>query len=129
MPRIAGVDIPEDKPVWVALTYIYGIGETSGREIIKKAGIQEGQRAYELSEDQISELNSIIERDYKIEGELRQEVRRNIARLKKIDCYRGRRHQNDLPVRGQRTRSNARTQKGERKTVPGRDRTVQKPGG
>ncbi len=129
MPRIAGVDIPEDKPVWVALTYIYGIGDTSGREIIEKAGIPEGQRAYDLSEDQISELNSIIERDYKIEGELRQEVRRNITRLKKIDCYRGMRHQNDLPVRGQRTQSNARTQKGERKTVPGRDRTVQKPGG
>lgn len=129
MPRIAGVDIPEDKPVWVALTYIYGIGETSAREIIEKAGISDGQRAYDLSEDDISQLNSIIERDYKIEGELRQEVRRNIQRLKDIDCYRGIRHKNDLPVRGQRTQSNARTQKGERKTVPGRDRTVQKPGG
>jgi len=129
MPRLAGVDIPEDKPVWVSLTYIYGIGETSAREIIEKAGISEGKRGYDLSEDQISQLNSIIERDYKIEGELRQEVRRNIQRLKDIDCYRGIRHKNDLPVRGQRTQSNARTQKGERKTVPGRDRTVQKPGG
>ncbi len=128
MPRIGGVDIPEDKPVWVALQSIYGIGETRGKEIIEKADIPEQQRAYELTENQVSKLNNIIERDYKIEGELRQEVQQNISRLKNIECYRGVRHRKGLPVRGQRTQSNARTRKGKRKTVPGRDRTVEKPG-
>lgn len=128
MPRIAGVDIPEDKPTWVALTYIYGIGETRGKEIIEEAQIPEHLRAYELSEDQISRLNAIIEKNYKIEGELRREVRMNIERLKKIDSYRGERHRRDLPVNGQRTQSNARTRKGKNKPVAGKKGPT-KPGG
>lgn len=118
MPRVAGVDIPEEKPVWVSLTYIYGIGESRSKEIVEKSDIPRGQRAYELTEDQISRLNAIIEENYKIEGELRHEERQNIQRLKKINSYRGERHEKGLPVRGQRTQSNARTRKGDRKTVP-----------
>lgn len=118
MPRIAGVDVPEDKPVWVSLTSIYGIGESRAREIVDNADISKQQRAYELTEDQISRLNGIIEENYRIEGELRHQVEQNIQRLKEIDCYRGERHRKGLPVRGQRTQSNARTRKGDRRTVP-----------
>lgn len=129
MPRVAGVDIPEDKPVWVALTYIYGVGKSRGKKIADEAQIPDHLRAYDLTEDQISRLNAIIEKNFTIEGELRRQVRQNIERLKKIDSYRGERHRQNLPVRGQRTQSNARTQKGEKGEPVAGKQGPRKPGG
>jgi len=120
MPRIAGVDIPNDKRIVVALTYIYGIGPTLSRRILKEAGIDESVRANKLSEDETSRIAAIIDRTCTVEGQLRRQVQQNIARLRDIGCYRGLRHRRGLPVRGQRTRSNARTRKGPRKTVAGK---------
>ncbi len=120
MPRIAGVDIPNDKRVVVALTYIHGIGRSTAEEILKQAGIDESVRARDLTEDEISRIASIVDKNYMIEGELRRLVAQNISRLREISCYRGLRHRRGLPVRGQRTRTNARTRKGPRKTVAGR---------
>jgi small subunit ribosomal protein S13 len=120
MPRIAGIDIPPEKPIWVSLSYIYGIGRTNSRVILKEAGIEAGRRAKELSEEELAKIITIIDRDYLVEGALRRQVQQNIARLRDIGSYRGHRHRRSLPVRGQRTRSNARTRKGPRKTVAGK---------
>jgi len=120
MPRIVGVDIPNDKPVWIAMTYIHGIGKFQARRILKEAGIQENLRANKLTEDEVSKINQLIDRDHVVEGQLRRQVSQHIARLKEIGCYRGLRHRRGLPVRGQHTQSNARTRKGKRKTVAGK---------
>ncbi len=120
MPRVAGVDIPNEKRIDVALTRIYGIGPTSARKILDEARIDPSVRAGKLSEEEISRIASIIDRDYVVEGALRRQIQQNIARLRDIRCYRGLRHIRGLPVRGQRTRTNARTRKGPRKTVAGK---------
>ncbi|HEY8425475.1 MAG TPA: 30S ribosomal protein S13 [Limnochordales bacterium] len=117
MARIAGVDLPRDKRVEVALTYIYGIGRSSARQIVARTGINPDTRVRDLTEDEVTRLREIIEREYKVEGELRREVAANIKRLIDIGCYRGLRHKRGLPVRGQRTRTNARTRKGPKRTV------------
>lgn len=120
MPRIAGVDVPNNKPIGIALTYIYGIGRSTATSILDQAGIDWQVRAGELSEDELSRVASIIDKSHMIEGELRRLVTQNISRLREIGCYRGIRHRVGLPVRGQRTRTNARTRKGPRKTVAGK---------
>ena len=117
MARISGVDIPNSKRVEIALTYIYGIGLKSSRDILAKTGINPDIRAKDLTEDDIAKLRDEIENNYKVEGELRREVNLNIKRLVEINCYRGIRHRKGLPVRGQRTKTNARTRKGPAKTI------------
>ena len=123
MARIAGVDLPRDKRVEVALTYIYGIGRTSSRDILGRTDVNPDTRVKDLAEAEVSRLREIIDRDYRVEGDLRREVTMNINRLQEIGCYRGIRHRRNLPVRGQRTRTNARSKRGARKTVPGRRRS------
>ena len=120
MPRIAGVDIPADKPIWVSIGYIYGIGPHNGRIILKEAGIDPQRRAKELTEDELAKIIGIIDKGFLVEGALRRQVQQNVAWLRDIQSYRGNRHRRSLPVRGQRTRSNARTRKGPRKTVAGK---------
>ena len=120
MPRIAGVDIPADKPIWVSLTYLYGVGPTNSRQILKELNIDPQRRAKDLSEEELAHIIGILDRDILVEGALRRAVQQNIARLRDIGSYRGSRHRRSLPVRGQRTRSNARTRKGPRKTVAGK---------
>lgn len=120
MPRVAGVDIPAQKRTEIALRYIYGIGPARASEICKKAEIDPAVRANKLTEEEVSRLATIIENDYVVEGQLRRQVAQNISRLREIRCYRGLRHMRGLPVRGQRTRTNARTRKGPRKTVAGK---------
>jgi len=128
VPRILGVDIPNEKRVIVALTYIYGIGPASAAEILKATDISPDVRAKDLSEDDLSRLASHIEKNYVIEGQLRRQEAQNVTRLREIHCYRGLRHRLGLPVRGQRTRTNARTRKGPRKTVAGK-KSVKELGG
>jgi small subunit ribosomal protein S13 len=120
MPRISGVDIPADKPIWVSLTYLYGIGRSNSRVILRECGIEFQRRAKDLTEEELAKIIGIIDRDYQVEGALRRAVTQNVARLRDIGSYRGNRHRRSLPVRGQRTRSNARTRKGPRKTVAGK---------
>jgi small subunit ribosomal protein S13 len=120
MPRIAGVDIPANKRIVIALTYVYGIGKTLSQKILKAVGIDENLRAKDLHGDQLSTLGSYIEKNYPIEGALRRQEAQNITLLKSIGSYRGYRHKVGLPVRGQRTRTNARTRKGRKKTVAGK---------
>jgi small subunit ribosomal protein S13 len=120
MPRIVGVDIPNDKTIWISLTYIVGIGKHTSEQILKEAGIEGKTKAGRLSEDELSRITQIIDRNYTVEGQLRRQVSQNIARLRDINCYRGVRHRRGLPVRGQCTQSNARTRKGPRKTVAGK---------
>jgi small subunit ribosomal protein S13 len=120
MPRISGVDIPNDKPVRISLRYIYGIGPSNALVILKEASIDPQKRARELTEDEIGKVVAIIDRSFVVEGALRRQIQQNIARLKDIGCYRGSRHRRSLPTRGQRTKSNARTRKGPRKTVAGK---------
>jgi len=120
MPRISGVDIPADKPIWVSLTYLFGVGRSNSRKILKECGIDPQRRAKELSEDELAKIIGIIDRDVEVEGALRRVITQNIGRLREIGSYRGNRHRRSLPVRGQRTRSNARTRKGPRKTVAGK---------
>ena len=122
MARIEGVDLPRDKRVEVALTYIYGIGLTRAQETIEAAGVDPDTRVHELTDSQITGLREYINSNFKVEGDLRREVQMNIKRLVEIGCYRGIRHKKGLPVRGQRTKTNARTMKGPRKTVAGRGR-------
>ena len=117
MARIAGVNIPTNKRVLIALQYIHGIGSTKAREIIEKAGIPESRRVNELSDSEVLQIRETIDREYMVEGDLRREVSMNIKRLMDLGCYRGVRHKKGLPVRGQRTRTNARTRKGPRKAV------------
>lgn len=117
MARIAGVDIPNQKRIEIALTYIYGIGKTSADQILAKTGINPDTRAKDLTEDDIAKLRDEIEKNYTVEGDLRRDVSLNIKRLVEINCYRGTRHRKGLPVRGQRTKTNARTRKGPAKTI------------
>ena len=120
MPRILGVDIPNDKPTHISLRYIYGIGPSLALRLCEQAQINPQRRAKELTDDDLARLATILDRDYTVEGPLRRQVQQNIARLKDINCYRGLRHRRSLPVRGQRTKTNARTRKGPRKTVAGK---------
>ncbi|MBU6391018.1 MAG: 30S ribosomal protein S13 [Planctomycetota bacterium] len=120
MPRIAGIDIPADKRIVIALTYVYGIGKALSSEILKEVNIDESVRAKDLHEDQLSMLGAYIEKNFSIEGQLRRQEMQNVARMKSIACYRGIRHKLGLPVRGQRTKTNARTRKGRKKTVAGK---------
>ena len=117
MARIAGVDLPKEKRVEVALTYIYGVGRKRARDICQKAGFAHAMRTRDLNDEHIAALRAIIEKDYKVEGDLRREVGLSIKRLMDLSCYRGLRHKKGLPVRGQSTRQNARTRKGPKKTV------------
>ena len=120
MPRLLGVDIPNDRPTVVALTYLYGVGPKTARDLCHNAGIDPAIRARELREDELVRLATLLDKDYTIEGQLRRTISQNIARLRDINCYRGIRHRRGLPVRGQRTRTNARTRKGPKKTVAGK---------
>ena len=120
MPRIQGVDIPPDKPTHISLRYLYGIGPTTALRLCEQAHLDPQRRARDLSDEELARLANILDRDYTIEGPLRRQVQQNIARLRDINCYRGVRHRKGLPVRGQRTRTNARTRKGPRKTVAGK---------
>src|SRR5262245_29611696 len=120
MPRILGVDLPNDKPTHISLRYIYGIGPTSALQLCAKAKVNPLRKAKELTEEEIARLAAFLDREYTVEGPLRRQVQQNIARLRDIQCYRGARHRRGLPVRGQRTRTNARTRKGPRKTVAGK---------
>ena len=120
MPRISGVDIPPNKRIEFSLRYIHGIGPKLALDILKEAEIQVGAKAKDLTEEEVARIGGVIERNYQVEGQLRRTIQSNIARLKDIRCYRGMRHRAHLPVRGQRTRTNARTRKGPRKTVAGK---------
>ena len=120
MPRVVGVDIPNQKAIWVALTYVYGIGRHNAVDILNEAKVNKDTKAGKLTEDELSRITQIIERDYVVGGQLRRQITQNIARLRDITCYRGVRHRKGLPVHGQRTRTNARTRKGPRKTVAGK---------
>ena len=120
MPRIVGVDIPNNKAISVSLTYIHGIGSFVARKILGEVGVEPNLHAGKLTEDEVSRIAQIIDRDYIVEGQLRRQVAQHIARLRDIGCYRGLRHRRGLPVRGQQTQCNARTRKGKRKTVAGK---------
>lgn len=120
MPRLMGVDIPNDRPSWVSLTYLYGVGPRTARDLCFKAGINPNLRARELKEDELARLAALLDKDCTVEGQLRRQTAQNIARLRDIGCYRGLRHRRGLPVHGQRTRTNARTRKGPKKTVAGK---------
>jgi len=120
MARIAGVDIPRDKHAWVSLQYIYGIGPTLSRKILAQINISPDTKVSDLTEDEVNRLREVIDKQYKVEGELRRETTLNIKRLIEIGSYRGSRHRHNLPARGQRTRTNARARRGDRKTVAGR---------
>ncbi len=120
MARIAGVDLPRDKRVEIGLTYIYGIGRSKSTEILAKTGVNPDTRVRDLTDDEIGKLRDVIDKEYTVEGDVRRAVALNIKRLMEIGCYRGRRHKNGLPVRGQRTKTNARTRKGPSKTVAGK---------
>src|SRR6476659_4992213 len=120
MPRILGIDLPSDKPTHISLRYIYGIGATTAVELCEKARVDPLRKANQLTDEEIARLAGILDREYVVEGQLRRQVQQNIARLKDIGCYRGLRHRRSLPCRGQRTRTNARTRKGPRKTVAGK---------
>jgi len=126
MARIAGVDLPRDKRSVVALTYIYGIGSTTSQGVLAATGVDVDTRIKDLTEEEIRRLRTYIDENLKVEGELRREVQQNIKRLQEIGCYRGIRHRRNLPVRGQRTRTNARSRRGPRRTVPGRRRSMAK---
>ncbi len=120
MPRISGVDIPPNKRIEFALPYIFGIGRKNAIDVLAEAKIPVGGKAKDLTEEEVARIVAILDRDYQVEGQLRRTIQSNIARLKDIKCYRGMRHRSHLPVRGQRTRTNARTRKGPRKTVAGK---------
>ena len=122
MARIAGVDLPRDKQVETSLTYIYGIGRSSSQQILAIANIEPTTRVRDLAETEVARLREVIDRNYRVEGDLRREVAMNIKRLQEIGCYRGIRHRKNLPVHGQRTRTNARQRRGTRKTVAGKRR-------
>jgi len=123
MARIAGVDLPKNKRVEIGLTYIYGIGLSQAQKVLAQTGVNPDTRVKDLTESEVNRLREVIEKEYKVEGDLRREVSMNIKRLTEIGCYRGLRHRRNLPVRGQRTRTNARTKRGPKKTVPGRRRS------
>ncbi len=120
MPRLLGVDIPNDRPAVVSLTYLFGVGSRIARDLCHKAGVDPQVRARDLHEDELARLAALLDKDYVVEGQLRRQVAQNVSRLRDIGCYRGLRHRRGLPVRGQRTRTNARTRKGPKKTVAGK---------
>ncbi len=120
MPRLLGVDIPANKPTVVSLTYLYGVGPKTARQLCHSAGVSPNLRAKDLGEDEVGRLAALLDKDYVVEGQLRRQVAQNISRLRDITSYRGLRHRRGLPVRGQRTRTNARTRKGPKKTVAGK---------
>ena len=124
MARIAGVNIPTQKRVQIALTYIHGIGRTKAKEICTKVGIPQDRRVHQLTDDDVVRIREVIDRDYRVEGDLRREVAMNIKRLMDLGCYRGLRHRKGLPVRGQRTHTNARTRKGPARAIAGKKKTV-----
>ncbi len=126
MARIAGVDLPREKAIGIALTYIYGIGRSSAPKICEEAEIPANQKTFDLDEPEVVRLRDVIEQRYKVEGDMRREVTQNVKMLMDIGCYRGLRHRRGLPVRGQRTHTNARTRKGPRKAIAGKKRTVGK---
>ena len=126
MARIAGVDLPREKPIEIGLTYIYGIGHSAARNILAETGVDPDIRVHELSDDDVNKLRKVIENHYKVEGTLRTENSMNIKRLMDIGCYRGLRHRRGLPVRGQRTHTNARTRKGPRRAVAGKKKAPRK---
>ena len=117
MPRILGVDIPKEKLINISLRYIYGVGPSNALDILKKAGVEPTKRAKDLSDDEVAKITHVIQKEYKVEGDLKREISQNIKRLSDISAYRGLRHRKGLPVRGQRTKTNARTRKGPRKNV------------
>ncbi|MBP7074576.1 MAG: 30S ribosomal protein S13 [Rhabdochlamydiaceae bacterium] len=117
MPRIIGIDVPDNKRLEIALTYIYGVGRKLSNQVIAKLGLSPNMRAHQLTQDDVARINALLQSEYIVEGDLRRQVQNNIKRLVNIHCYRGSRHRLGLPVRGQRTRTNARTRKGKRKTV------------
>lgn len=120
MPRITGVDIPAGKPTYISLTYLYGIGRTTSIQICRQLGIDLHKRANELTDDEVARIAGLLDKEFLVEGQLRRKIQQDIARLRDIGSYRGTRHRRSLPVRGQRTRTNARTRKGVRKTVAGK---------
>jgi len=120
MPRILGVDIPNDKRTDIALRYIYGIGPFLANQICERSGVDPSKRSRDLNEDELAKITGMLDNDYTVEGQLRRQIQQNIGRLREIGCYRGMRHRKGLPVHGQRTRTNARTRKGPRKTVAGK---------
>ena len=126
MARIAGVDLPREKRMEIALTYLYGVGRTRATETLAATGVSPDLRVKDATEEDLVKLRDYIESNFKVEGDLRREVQQNIKRLQEIGCYRGVRHRRNLPARGQRTRTNARTRRGSRKTVPGRRRSTAK---
>jgi small subunit ribosomal protein S13 len=126
MARIAGIDLPREKRIEAALPYIYGIGASRSREILEKVGVDPDTRVKDLTEAEVGRLREVVDRTYKVEGDLRREVQLNIKRLMDIGCYRGLRHRRGLPVRGQSTKTNARTRKGPRRTVAGKKRAPRK---
>jgi small subunit ribosomal protein S13 len=126
MARIAGVDLPRDKRVEIALTYIFGIGRSSAQRILRRAGVDPDTRIQAMTDADVNKLRQVIEKDYKVEGALRQEVNMNIKRLMDIGCYRGLRHRRGLPVHGQRTHTNARTKKGPRRAIAGKKKATAK---
>jgi len=126
MARLAGVDLPREKRVEVALTYIYGIGHTSAKKIVESAGVNPDTRVKDLTEAETARLREVLERDFRVEGDLRRQVAMSIRRLQEIGCYRGIRHRRNLPVRGQRTKTNARTRKGPKRTVAGKKKAGKK---
>jgi len=126
MARIAGVDIPREKRVEISLCYIFGIGLTTSRKILEKTRVNPDTRVKNLTEEEVNRLREVIDREHKVEGDLRREVDLNIKRLIEIGCYRGLRHRRNLPVRGQRTRTNARTRRGPKKTVAGKKKAAAK---
>ncbi len=126
MARISGVDLPRDKRVEAALPYIYGVGDSRSKDILEKAGVDPDTRVKDLAESEVAKLREIIDGNYKVEGDLRREVQLNIKRLMDIGCYRGLRHRRSLPVRGQSTKTNARTRKGPRRTVAGKKKAPRK---
>ncbi len=126
MARVAGVDLPRNKPGFIALRYLYGIGRTRAWEVLAKAQVDPHKRVSEWTEEEVARIRALIEQEYTVEGQLRAEVQMNIRRLIEIGCYRGLRHKLGLPVRGQRTRTNARTRKGKRKTVAGKKKAPKK---
>jgi len=126
MARIAGVDLPREKRIEIGLTYIYGIGRPSAKQILRKAGVNPDTRVHDLSDGDVARLRGVIEKEHRVEGSLRTEVNMNIKRLMDIGCYRGVRHRRGLPVRGQRTHTNARTKKGPRRAIPGKKKASAK---
>jgi len=120
LARIAGIDLPRNKRIEVALTYIYGVGRSASQEILSNAGVDGNTRSDNLTEDEVAKIRKVLDSGYKVEGDLRREVTMNVKRLMDLGCYRGLRHRRGLPVRGQKTKTNARTRKGPRKTVAGK---------